>query len=147
MTDTPDPIEPSTDVDPDASTPATSDASPLETSDASPTADADASLDLDATAPKTRRRSRARKAPEHPVNATRLVLCCTAADAGTVDLEAGELAVKVRPNLSPAKLEAVLADLGPDAGNLSRTSAPDVPLELADAWARRYARAARPPEE
>lgn len=137
-----DQTEPSIDVDPDASPSSTSDASPLETTDAS--------LELETTARKPRR-SRARKAPAHPVNATRLVLCCTAADAGTVDAEAGELPVKVRPNLSPSKLEGILAaldaDTGGAAGNLSRSSAPDVPTELADAWARRYARAARPPEE
>lgn len=136
MTDTPDPIEPSTDVGPDASTPAPDDASPAATTDAS---------HVDAATPRKPRRSR--KAEAHPVNTTRLVLCCTAAGAGTVDTEAGELAVKVRPNIAPAELEGILAELGPDAGNLSRTSAPDVPAELADAWSRRYARAARPPEE
>lgn len=82
----------------------------------------------------------------HP-SATRLILCTTPEDVATVDTEAGELAVIVEPELDPANLEAILTALGPAAGAASRSSAPDVPAALSAAWARRYARAARPPEE
>ena len=64
---------------------------------------------------------------------------------GYFTLPDGTVAARVfiGENALPADLEPFLAALGAPFTSCGRTVAPSVPAELADAWGRRYARAAR----
>ncbi len=71
--------------------------------------------------------------------------CDGAADLGYFELPDGAVAARVYidAGAKPAELEPFLAALGAPFTSCGRTVAPSVPAELADAWGRRYARAAR----
>lgn len=64
---------------------------------------------------------------------------------GYFELPDGTAAARVYidAGAKPAELEPFLAALGAPFTSCGRTVAPSVPAELADAWGRRYARAAR----
>ena len=71
--------------------------------------------------------------------------CDGAAELGYFELPDGTVAARVYidAGAKPAELEPFLAALGAPFTSCGRTVAPSVPAELADAWGRRYARAAR----
>lgn len=71
--------------------------------------------------------------------------CDGTADLGYFELPDGAVAARVYidAGAAPAELEPFLAALGAPFTSCGRTVAPSVPAELADAWGRRYARAAR----
>lgn len=71
--------------------------------------------------------------------------CDGTADLGYFELPDGTVAARVYidAGAKPAELEPFLAALGAPFTSCGRTVAPSVPAELADAWGRRYARAAR----
>lgn len=71
--------------------------------------------------------------------------CDGTADLGYFELPDGTVAARVYidAGAAPAELEPFLAALGAPFTSCGRTVAPSVPAELADAWGRRYARAAR----
>lgn len=71
--------------------------------------------------------------------------CDGAAELGYFELPDGTVAARVYidAGAAPAELEPFLAALGAPFTSCGRTVAPSVPAELADAWGRRYARAAR----
>ncbi len=71
--------------------------------------------------------------------------CDGAADLGYFELPDGAVAARVYidAGAKPAEIEPYLAALGAPFTSCGRTVAPSVPAELADAWGRRYARAAR----
>lgn len=71
--------------------------------------------------------------------------CDDDAELGYYELPDGTVAVRVyiHAGADPAELEPFLAALGAPFTSCGRTVAPSVPAELADAWGRRYARAAR----
>lgn len=71
--------------------------------------------------------------------------CDGTADLGYFELPDGAVAARVYidAGAKPAELEPFLAALGAPFTSCGRTVAPSVPAELADAWGRRYARAAR----
>ena len=71
--------------------------------------------------------------------------CDGAAELGYFELPDGTVAARVYidAGAKPAELEPFLAALGAPLTSCGRTVAPSVPAELADAWGRRYARAAR----
>lgn len=71
--------------------------------------------------------------------------CDGTADLGYFELPDGAVAARVYidAGADPLELEPFLAALGAPFTSCGRTAAPSVPAELADAWGRRYARAAR----
>lgn len=71
--------------------------------------------------------------------------CDGTADLGYFEIPDGTVAARVYidAGAAPAELEPFLAALGAPFTSCGRTVAPSVPAELADAWGRRYARAAR----
>lgn len=71
--------------------------------------------------------------------------CDGAAELGYFELPDGTVAARVYidAGADPLELEPFLAALGAPFTSCGRTVAPSVPAELADAWGRRYARAAR----
>lgn len=71
--------------------------------------------------------------------------CDGAAELGYFELPDGTVAARVYidAGAAPTELEPFLAALGAPFTSCGRTVAPSVPAELADAWGRRYARAAR----
>ena len=71
--------------------------------------------------------------------------CDGTADLGYFELPDGTVAARVYidAGADPLELEPFLAALGAPFTSCGRTVAPSVPAELADAWGRRYARAAR----
>ena len=71
--------------------------------------------------------------------------CDGAAELGYFELPDGTVAARVYidAGAKPAELEPFLAALGAPLTSCGRTVAPSVPAPLADAWGRRYARAAR----
>ena len=71
--------------------------------------------------------------------------CDGTADLGYFELPDGTVAARVYidAGAKPAELEPFLAALGAPFTSCGRTVAPSVPPALADAWGRRYARAAR----
>ena len=71
--------------------------------------------------------------------------CDGTADLGYFELPDGAVAARVYidAGAKPAELEPFLAALGAPFTSCGRTVAPSVPPALADAWGRRYARAAR----
>lgn len=71
--------------------------------------------------------------------------CDGAAELGYFELPDGTVAARVYidAGAKPAELEPFLAALGAPFTSCGRTVAASVPAELADAWGRRYARAAR----
>ena len=71
--------------------------------------------------------------------------CDGAEELGYFELPDGTVAARVYidAGAKPAELEPFLAALGAPFTSCGRTVAPSVPAELADAWGRRYARAAR----
>lgn len=71
--------------------------------------------------------------------------CDGAQELGYFELPDGTVAARVYidAGADPLELEPFLAALGAPFTSCGRTVAPSVPAELADAWGRRYARAAR----
>ena len=71
--------------------------------------------------------------------------CDGTADLGYFELPDGTVAARVYidAGADPLELEPFLAALGAPFTSCGRTVAPSVPAPLADAWGRRYARAAR----
>ena len=71
--------------------------------------------------------------------------CDGAAELGYFELPDGTVAARVYidAGADPLELEPFLAAIGAPFTSCGRTVAPSVPAELADAWGRRYARAAR----
>lgn len=71
--------------------------------------------------------------------------CDGAAELGYFELPDGTVAARVYidAGAKPAELEPFLAALGAPFTSCGRTAAASVPAPLADAWGRRYARAAR----
>ncbi len=71
--------------------------------------------------------------------------CDGSQELGYFELPDGAVAARVYidAGAKPAELEPFLAALGAPFTSCGRTVAPSVPAELADAWGRRYARAAR----
>lgn len=71
--------------------------------------------------------------------------CDGAAELGYFELPDGTVAARVYidAGAKPAELEPFLAALGAPFTSCGRTVAESVPAPLADAWGRRYARAAR----
>ncbi|MCL5444430.1 hypothetical protein M3M44_09265, partial [Lactobacillus johnsonii] len=71
--------------------------------------------------------------------------CDGAAVLGYFTLPDGTVAARVfiGENALPAELEPFLAALGAPFTSCGRTADASVPAPLADAWGRRYARAAR----
>ncbi len=71
--------------------------------------------------------------------------CDGAQELGYFELTDGTVAARVYidAGADPLELEPFLAALGAPFTSCGRTVAPSVPAELADAWGRRYARAAR----
>ena len=71
--------------------------------------------------------------------------CDGTADLGYFELPDGTVAARVYidAGAAPAELEPFLAALGAPFTSCGRTVAASVPPALADAWGRRYARAAR----
>lgn len=71
--------------------------------------------------------------------------CDGAAELGYFELPDGTVAARVYidAGADPLELEPFLAALGAPFTSCGRTVAPSVPAPLADAWGRRYARAAR----
>lgn len=71
--------------------------------------------------------------------------CDGTADLGYFELTDGTVAARVYidAGADPLELEPFLAALGAPFTSCGRTVAPSVPAPLADAWGRRYARAAR----
>lgn len=71
--------------------------------------------------------------------------CDGTADLGYFELPDGTTGARVHTDAStdPAELEPFLAALGAPFTSCGRTADESVPAELADAWGRRYARAAR----
>lgn len=71
--------------------------------------------------------------------------CDGTADLGYFELPDGTVAARVYidAGAKPAELEPFLAALGAPFTSCGRTVAESVPAPLADAWGRRYARAAR----
>lgn len=71
--------------------------------------------------------------------------CDGAEELGYFELPDGTVAARVYidAGAKPAELEPFLAALGAPFTSCGRTVAASVPAELADAWGRRYARAAR----
>ena len=71
--------------------------------------------------------------------------CDGAQELGYFELPDGTVAARVYidAGADPLELEPFLAAIGAPFTSCGRTVAPSVPAELADAWGRRYARAAR----
>lgn len=71
--------------------------------------------------------------------------CDGAAELGYFELPDGTVAARVYidAGADPLELEPFLAALGAPFTSCGRTTDASVPAELADAWGRRYARAAR----